>query len=198
MELEISSDRPQAALTVILHFALDKPPEDLASIENEQSPPSVLKARRLLAQSNATIMQRGVNAHRSSRQALDHDVRVVTMWAWLEYLAEGYAAACTCYESNLQALRASSGAATLFEELLLQEYVRIVSFHVDQKAASSGQDLARLAESAVTRFPKNTAFLELYFSLGNAVAMNRSRWLLDLQIKRYGEAQKMALQVLDR
>lgn len=186
LELEMAADRPKTATTVLIYLALKKAIDGPHVLDAEPSPPQVLKARKLLAQEASEVLLKLEKTHYLvSPGTLAHAVRVIAMRAWLEYFAEGYEQARLAFDGAIEALTASSRISTSMGELVYQEYLRLVSFHAEQSFASRTSDLARVVESAVKLFPRNTAFLELYFSTGAGPAgTTRSRLSLEIELQR--------------
>ncbi|KAI9022559.1 NRDE-2, necessary for RNA interference-domain-containing protein [Hyaloraphidium curvatum] len=179
-DLELTARRKEAALSAIVHLALGKHLSGPEALESVPSPPQVLKARKIFAQRHADVMGRG------SLEGSDasHAARLVAIRGWLEYLAEGLDDACAVFSGALQALRSSGRSTSFLSELLFQEYLRLLLFH--ERAASSGRlgESQKVLQEALALFPKNTAFLGLYFEGSSAVLASRSRWSFDIELKR--------------
>lgn len=186
LHLEVSAGRWKAALSVTVHYALNQT-TDGGTLGQEPSPPQVLKARKMLAERAFEIIQE-VNRREVRAELLANDIRTITMRMWLEYLSDGYEAAIGVSEAVIDALKASSGIRCAFGEMLLQEYLRFLCFFRDRSsiAPSGSTHLTKVVELAVSHFPRNTGFLELYFEGSNQPgASARERWLLDLELKRW-------------
>ncbi|KAJ3012516.1 hypothetical protein HKX48_006248 [Thoreauomyces humboldtii] len=179
-DMEYQAGFPDKSLSILVHFALD----ETGQISEELPKPTVvLKARKALGQRLEILVASasGLALGPNERALLD----ALSCYGLLEYLAQGWKDAQRIYEQVLDSLRARDSSPTVLEEVVFEEYIRLLFQHARSGATFKPGLMRDIAERGLARFPCNILILTMYgWNEARTKMDNRVRRLLDLQLSK--------------
>ncbi|KAJ3299178.1 hypothetical protein HK104_009782 [Borealophlyctis nickersoniae] len=182
-DLELETKHLDRGLAITVAMAEDR--LDLNDSNLKPSPTRILKAKKVFSQRTQSLMAACELAVVTKLSRLTIDT--MACYALFEYLTQGVEDACKMYDQSLEAVHArANGEATVLEELVFEEYVRLLFRHATGGGAFKPSTLRDVLERAMERFPNNTIFLSLYgWNEARTKIQNRVRRFLDSQLARH-------------